>query len=222
VLFSVKGRKMGHRSSTWLLAGSGLALATAASASETTTYTYDALGRLVSTSSSGTVNNGLATSVGYDPAGNRSTYTVSGAGGVPPPPPPGPPPPPPPPPAPPPPPPPPAPPPPPPPPAPPPPPPGNQPPVANPDVAPTIPKCGGTTVNVTANDSDPEGNYPLTVTGASSGAAIEVTVISASTLSIDSIGASGTKSFTYTVSDSLGATSTGTGTITVSTRNQCF
>src|SRR3954465_10388512 len=80
------------------LATSSCALATAALASETTTYTYDALGRLVATTSSGTVNNGLATSIAYDPAGNRSNYTVSGAaGGGPPPPPPSPPPPPPPP-----------------------------------------------------------------------------------------------------------------------------
>jgi glycerate kinase len=93
--------------------------------------------------------------------------------------------------------------------------------VANSDVAPSIPKCGGTSVNVTANDTDPEGNYPLTVTGASGGAAIVVTVTSASTLWIESIGASGLKTFSYTVSDSLGATSTGTGTITVTTVNQC-
>lgn len=48
-------------------------------ASETVTYTYDALGRLVATSHSGGVNNGLQTGVSYDPAGNRSNYTVSGS-----------------------------------------------------------------------------------------------------------------------------------------------
>lgn len=63
------------------LAGSAIAICAAAEAEETTTYSYDALGRLVATSSSGTVNDGIATSVGYDPAGNRSTYTVTGAGG---------------------------------------------------------------------------------------------------------------------------------------------
>ena len=46
-----------------LLASSSCALATAALASETITYSYDALGRLVATSSSGSVNNGLATSM---------------------------------------------------------------------------------------------------------------------------------------------------------------
>jgi YD repeat-containing protein len=183
------------------LATSLVALTAAAQASETTTYTYDALGRLTATSSTGTVNNGVATSVGYDPAGNRSNYAVTGAGGgapPPPPPPPGPPPPPPPP-----------------------PPPANQPPVANPNTAPSIPKCGYTTVDVTANDTDPEGNYPLTVTGVSGGASLVLTILSASTIGIESIGASGLKTFTYTVADSLGATATGNVSITVTTVNMC-
>jgi hypothetical protein len=76
------------RGAHFLLAGSTLAWAVAASASETTTYAYDALGRLTATSSSGTVNNGSATSVTYDPAGNRSGYTVTGAAPPPPSPPP--------------------------------------------------------------------------------------------------------------------------------------
>jgi len=64
------------------LAGASIGLAlTPAAAGETTTYSYDALGRLVATTSSGTVNNGVATAIGYDPAGNRSNYAVSGAGG---------------------------------------------------------------------------------------------------------------------------------------------
>ncbi|MBW6527307.1 hypothetical protein KZ813_10690 [Sphingomonas sp. RHCKR7] len=45
----------------------------------TTTYTYDALGRLVQsdvTSDGATVE----TKVQYDPAGNRTSYTVTGAG----------------------------------------------------------------------------------------------------------------------------------------------
>jgi hypothetical protein len=74
-----------------LMATSVLAVATSVVASETVTHSYDALGRLVTTTSSGTVNNGLSTSIVFDPAGNRSTYTVTGAGGAPPPPPPPPP-----------------------------------------------------------------------------------------------------------------------------------
>ena len=60
-----------------LLAASAIAIADASEAGETVTYTYDALGRLTATSSSGAVNNGVATSIGYDPAGNRSNYTVA-------------------------------------------------------------------------------------------------------------------------------------------------
>jgi hypothetical protein len=71
-------RRNGH----YLLAGSVLALASAALAGEATTYTYDALGRLVATSSSGTVNNGVTSSAGYDAAGNRSLYAMSVSGAV--------------------------------------------------------------------------------------------------------------------------------------------
>lgn len=55
---------------------------TQAIASETITYRYDALGRLVAMSNTGAVNDGLATSVAYDPAGNRLSYGVTGAGGT--------------------------------------------------------------------------------------------------------------------------------------------
>ncbi len=52
----------------------GVALAT-----ENTNYTYDELGRLVNTSVSGTVNNGVAIATTYDKAGNRANQTVTGA-----------------------------------------------------------------------------------------------------------------------------------------------
>jgi hypothetical protein len=58
------------------------ALATPADAGETVVYGYDALGRLVSTTSSGTVNSGLSTTIGYDPAGNRQSYAVATGGGA--------------------------------------------------------------------------------------------------------------------------------------------
>lgn len=61
---------------TLALASEGAALA-----NETTTYTYDALGRLVETNTSGTVNNALRTQATLDPAGNRQNYTVTGATG---------------------------------------------------------------------------------------------------------------------------------------------
>jgi len=61
----------------FLLAGAG-----AAGADERITYSYDALGRLVGATNSGTANSGLATQIGYDPAGNRSNYTVTGIGAL--------------------------------------------------------------------------------------------------------------------------------------------
>ena len=48
-------------------------------AAETTTYTYDALGRLIQSKSTGTVNNGLQTDTTFDAAGNRSNQTVTGS-----------------------------------------------------------------------------------------------------------------------------------------------
>ena len=60
-----------------LCLGGGLWMARPAQAQETTTYTYDSLGRLTGSSTSGTVNNGMQTSTGFDPAGNRTNYAVS-------------------------------------------------------------------------------------------------------------------------------------------------
>jgi Calx-beta domain/Bacterial cadherin-like domain len=57
-----------------------LALASAAEAVETVTFRYDALGRLVATSSTDTVNPGVTSSIGYDAAGNRSIYAASVSG----------------------------------------------------------------------------------------------------------------------------------------------
>jgi outer membrane biosynthesis protein TonB len=206
-----------------LAAASASAVASAASAAETTTYSYDALGRLVSTASSGPVNNGVATSVGYDPAGNRSTYAVTGGAGMPPPPappppappppPPPPPPPAPPPPAPPPPaPPPPAPPPPAPPPPAPPPPPANNPPTAVNNSG-TQPKCSTALYNVVANDSDVDGDYPLVLVSVSG---TGFSVVSATDIQFTSAATAGTKVGTYTVRDSRGATANATLTVNVS------
>lgn len=55
----------------------------AAHGSETVTYTYDALGRLVQTRHSGSVNAGIQTNVTYDAAGNRGAYAIATTPGIP-------------------------------------------------------------------------------------------------------------------------------------------
>jgi hypothetical protein len=50
-----------------------------ASAAETVTYNYDALGRLVKTLRSGSVNNGVSACYAYDEAANRSNVTAATA-----------------------------------------------------------------------------------------------------------------------------------------------
>lgn len=93
---------------------------------------------------------------------------------------------------------------------------GNQPPVANFDNAGTM-SCGtAIIVDVVSNDTDPDGNYPLSLVSASGGGGILVSVFSSTEVRIVSTGSSsGTKSFTYVVQDSLGAQDTGTGSVTV-------
>jgi len=53
-------------------------LAAAAYASETITYTYDARGRLIQVSHSGSVNNNVVTNYSYDKADNRNVVTTNG------------------------------------------------------------------------------------------------------------------------------------------------
>jgi hypothetical protein len=47
--------------------------------SETRTYSHDALGWLTAATNSGAVNNGQSDSIAYDPAGNRTSYAITGA-----------------------------------------------------------------------------------------------------------------------------------------------
>lgn len=56
-----------------------LALGAAAYAAETITYSYDARGRLITVSHSGTVNNNVVTNYTYDKADNRNQVTTTGA-----------------------------------------------------------------------------------------------------------------------------------------------
>lgn len=53
-------------------------LGSTANASETITYSYDALGRLVTSSYGGTVNNSAQTTYQFDQADNRTSVTNTG------------------------------------------------------------------------------------------------------------------------------------------------
>ncbi|GAA0464085.1 hypothetical protein GCM10009096_00680 [Parasphingorhabdus litoris] len=59
------------------------ALSGPAMAQGTTTYEYDALGRLIGTTTVGGANNDLITTYEYDAAGNRKRVTVEGSDGTP-------------------------------------------------------------------------------------------------------------------------------------------
>lgn len=63
------------------LLGSWAVPVSIASGSETVTYSYDARGRLVQVSHSGSVNNGVQANYSYDRADNRTNVTVAGTGG---------------------------------------------------------------------------------------------------------------------------------------------
>ena len=56
-----------------------IALGAAAYAAETITYQYDARGRLIQVSHSGTVNNNVVTNYTFDKADNRTNKTTTGA-----------------------------------------------------------------------------------------------------------------------------------------------
>lgn len=61
-------------------AAAALVIPAAVAASDTVNYTYDALGRVTDVSTTGGPNDSSAAATRYDPAGNRTSYSVSGAG----------------------------------------------------------------------------------------------------------------------------------------------
>ena len=187
-----------------LLGAAPLALAVpmvAGAQSSTETYTYDALGRLVVAKTTGGSNNDETHSLCFDKSGNRTDYVASSDGfaagcvdaGS-----------------------------------------GTSSPTPSPSPSPT-PTPGNTppktvsdetsgacdtikTVNLTANDTDAEGHYPLALVSISrvSGAQASASVVSASAVSVDFGPLAGTTNFSYQVQDSQGATSTGTLTSSTS------
>jgi len=87
-----------------------------------------------------------------------------------------------------------------------------QPPVANPDSW-TVQRCGTLSHNVVANDTDPGGNYPLSVVSVS-GAGFSVA--SSTSVTYHDVGTSGgLRNGSYVVQNSAGVQATGSITITV-------
>lgn len=170
----------------------------AASAQQSTeNYKYDVLGRLVAVETAGGQNDEEVHSLCYDAAGNRVEFKATSDGTE----------------------------------AacvsqgtagggsgggggedpPPPPPPGNNPPATQNDSV--FGNCyASTIVNLTANDTDPEGNYPLSLVSimkTNSGGGSADLWITPSSVEVFFGGAYDLTTFEYTVADSLGATSTG-------------
>ena len=159
-------------------------------ATETIDYKYDAKGRLIEVRRAGTVNNNVTTAYQHDKADNRKVVTTAGsANGTPSPPPPSPPPPP--------------------------PPSSNNPPIANPDNGGSMKLCAIKTVIVTANDTDPNGD-PIAVISAVASGDMTATVVSATSVQIESNLTPGTKSIFYTISDGRGGSASSTVSVTVS------
>ncbi|MEJ7777002.1 MAG: Calx-beta domain-containing protein [Sphingomicrobium sp.] len=82
----------------------------------------------------------------------------------------------------------------------------------------SIGQCETTQFNVTANDTDPDGDYPLTVTAVTG---VGFSVFSASEVQFSSTQSTGIKTGTYTIRDSLGATATATLSVTVTNTGTC-
>jgi len=100
--------------------------------------------------------------------------------------------------------------------------PANQPPVPVTDGA-TVKVCESIIKNVVANDTDPEGNYPLslvsvTVLDTAKGSAF---VSGTTNVYFTAYGATGSARVDYVVKDSLGATATGRLNVTITSGSGC-
>ena len=96
---------------------------------------------------------------------------------------------------------------------PPPPPPSNNPPVANTDYG-SMQVCSFKTFDVSGNDTDPDGDLPLSVIAVSG--PLSPTIAGTTSVSVTSGGGTGGNSITYTIQDSRGATANGILSVNVS------
>lgn len=73
----------------------------------------------------------------------------------------------------------------------------------------SIKACAEKTIDLTSNDSDPEGNYPLRVTSVGQTSLGVFDIVSDSSVIFYASGTAGGDTVSYTVEDSLGASATG-------------
>ncbi|MEQ1639284.1 MAG: Ig-like domain-containing protein, partial [Novosphingobium sp.] len=85
----------------------------------------------------------------------------------------------------------------------------------------TVKVCLTATKNVTANDTDPDGDLPLTVTAVQTSTLADVSIADPNTISVTGYGSPGSQAVTYTIKDSRGATATGQLNITVQSGTGC-
>ena len=95
----------------------------------------------------------------------------------------------------------------------------NNPPVTQPNSV-SVGVCKTTTVNVVANDSDPDGD-PITLTGVGSSSIAGLYVASSTTVGVTGYGSPGSRTVSYTISDGRGGTATGSLTVAVINGNGC-
>lgn len=96
-----------------------------------------------------------------------------------------------------------------------------QPPVANADIV-SVGQCDSVSVNVVANDTDPGGNYPLTLVSVGTSNRGTGSVESSTNVYFVAYGTTGSAQMTYTIRNSVGATATGVLAITVTNGTGCM
>lgn len=97
----------------------------------------------------------------------------------------------------------------------------NQPPVTVPDQGYVVGTCSSITVNVLANDSDPEGNPMHLVSVYSLDGMGDPSIVGTDHIYFRAFGTASGAGVRYTVSDSLGATSTGDLTLLIQDQGGC-
>lgn len=95
----------------------------------------------------------------------------------------------------------------------------NNPPVTQPNSV-SVGVCLSTSVNVVANDSDPDGD-PVTLVSVGSSSVADLHVASSTTIGVTGHGSPGSQTVSYTIQDGRGGTATGNLTVVVVSGSGC-